>query len=387
MPYYYVTRTSPRFHKPTLDEFLFTPDEQVQGSMMNDPTSTTTRKREVLSSKVLGTYDLYLILNRLKDFNKRYDYLRAVPRESLYRSFTVPKKNGNGRRPIDNPCEDLQQAFRELRDILELDGYMYHTGAYAYIKKRSTVKAAARHTENDSYWYAHLDLKNFFGSATLNFVMRMLSMIYPYSEIIKWDEGRDELGKALELAFLRGGLPQGSCVSPTITNIMMIPFDYEMTAALNNYENRKYIYARYADDMKISCKIWFPVWRLEILINNVLAKLGAPFRLNKEKTKYTSRDGENWMLGVMINKDNQITIGWKAKKKFNAMLSNYCMDRKNGRMWDLDDLRSTQGYIAHYKSIEKEDIERIIGKYCQKHHMNIEKCIKDDIRKLTKEMY
>ena len=104
----------------------------------------------------------------------------------------------------------------------------YHTAAFAYVKKRSTVDAVKRHQKNSSKWFAKLDLHDFFGSTTLDYAISMFSMVFPFSEIVKEPQGEEALRTAMSLAFLNGGLPQGTPISPLITNVMMIPVDFKV---------------------------------------------------------------------------------------------------------------------------------------------------------------
>ncbi|MCL2052843.1 MAG: hypothetical protein FWG90_00155 [Oscillospiraceae bacterium] len=45
-------------------------------------------------------------------------------------------------------------------------------------------------------------------------------------------DGVIELQKALSLCFSNGGLPQGTPISPFITNVMMIPLDHKLSNSL-----------------------------------------------------------------------------------------------------------------------------------------------------------
>jgi single-stranded DNA-binding protein len=65
----------------------------------------------------------------------------------------------------------------------------------------------------------------------------------------------------------------------------------------------------------------------------------APFSINPEKTRYGSAAERNWNLGLMLNNDNQITIGHKRKKEFKAMLDNYIRNRKSGSGWERHDIQ------------------------------------------------
>ena len=210
--------------------------------------------------------------------------------------------------------------------------------------------------------------------------MQMFSMVFPFSEVVKTPEGASELRTAMELAFLDGGLPQGTPVSPIITNIMMIPIDFHLYNGLREFENQRFVYTRYADDFIISSKFDFDVSKVEAFVVDTLKQFGAPFSINEKKTRYGSSAGRNWNLGVMLNKDNEITVGNKKKKQFQTMLFNYIMDKKNGVEWDKGDIQVMYGLYNYYRMVEKDTIDRIVKHMNEKLDVNVIKMIKDDIR-------
>ena len=284
-------------------------------------------------------------------------------------------------RRIDAPKEELKAALYHLKAIFEdVFGALYHTSAFAYIKKRSTLDAIKRHQSNNSRWFAKYDLSNFFGSTTVEFIMNMFSTIFPFSEVVKYTDGKAELEKALSLCVLRGVLPQGTPISPIITNIMMIPIDHKLSNTLRDYKNQRYIYTRYADDFLISSEYTFDFRDIEQLLVDTLREFNAPFTVNQDKTRYGSSAGSNWNLGVMLNKDNQITVGYKKKRQFQAMLSSYVMDKRNGVNWDKGDVRTMEGYRNYYRMIEGDTIDKIVAHIGQKFNVDIMKMIKDDLR-------
>ena len=129
----------------------------------------------------------------------------------------------------------------------------------------------------------------------------MLARIFPFSEIVKYPVGRDEFTKALSLCFLNNGLPQGTPISPFITNVMMIAIDHKISNTLRNFDNKRFVYTRYADDLLISCKIDFNKDLVQKLVADTLSEFNAPFGIKAEKTRYGSSAGRNWNLGLMLN--------------------------------------------------------------------------------------
>lgn len=286
-------------------------------------------------------------------------------------------------RQINAPKPILKDALTALKGILEDDfGLLYHTSAFAYVKQRCTVDALRRHQSNESKWYAKFDLSDFFGSTTLDFCMKMCAMIFPLSEIMKTSSGKEAMRKALELGFLNGGLPQGTPLSPTLTNIIMIPVDYQLTKAFRDFEGQSYTYTRYADDFTVSSKYTFNFKKIEQLIVDTLAGFEAPFTLNYSKTRYGSSAGSNWNLGLMLNKDNKITVGHENKRKFQAALTSYILDAKNGNHWDKSDIQSLDGNRCYYSMVERESIDRIVKHINQKFGVDVVKMIKADLRSM-----
>ena len=378
---YITVRQSPMYHQMTLEEFLFT--AEVRNTSLNpNLTNTRTYAVENISPTMARKFNLstaYLI-RRLEEFNASTTELRTRPRHGLYREFHIPKRTG-GLRKIDAPNDELMDALRKLKTIFENDfKALYHTSAFAYIRKRSIVDVTKRHQANESNWYAKFDLHGFFPSTTLDFVLRQFSMIYPFSEVIRDPNGLRQMRDALELAFLDGGLPQGTPISPLITNIMMIPIDFKLSNALRDYDRQRFVYTRYADDFQISSRYDFSYREVESLIENVLAEFHAPFSINKEKTRYGSRSGHNFMLGMCINKDNEITVGYKKKRQFRAMLSSFVLDTVNGTPWDISDVQVLDGYRNYYRMVEGDTIDEIVSSIGEKYHVNIPAMIKDQLR-------
>ena len=375
---YITVKQSPMYRQMTLEELLYGNFKPVMIS--NNCSNTRTYAAESVSQKFLNKFDIPSMILKLVKFNESTESLRShTPRSDLYHSFRIPKRSG-GLRRIDAPNDDLMNALRQLKSILEDDfGALYHTSAFAYVKKRCTVDAVKRHQANESRWFGKYDLSNFFGSTTLDFVMKMLSMIFPFSEIMKNSLGRSELEKALSLAFLNGGLPQGTPLSPTLTNIMMIPIDYKLTNTLRDYNRQRFVYTRYADDFIISSRYDFDFKKIENLIVEIIKQFDAPFTIKASKTRYGSSSGANWNLGVMLNSKNEITVGHKKKRQFQAMLSSYVMDRKNGIRWDISDIQAMEGYRNYYRSVEKNTIDTMVKHIGEKFGVDIVSMIKKDL--------
>ena len=363
----------------SFDDILFGTKETYVADDVHHKSSKTTRTLcvEYISQCLKSKIDYDSSISAILDFNKKYAKLiETKDKSTLYRTFHIPKKSGGGLREINAPNDELMEALRELKYILEHKFYaLYHTSAYAYVRGRSTMDCVRKHQSNESRWFLKMDFHNFFGSTTPQFVEKQLSMIFPFCELLKGREFKEAFSKAMSLCFLHGGLPQGTPISPLLTNLIMIPIDYTITKKLRE-KSGLFIYTRYADDMYITNKYSFRFTEIRGMVVGVCKEFNAPYDLNAKKTRYGSSAGRNWILGVMLNKDNNITIGHEKKRTFKAMLFHFLTDYKNNVAWELNDVQILDGLISYYKMVEGDAISEIMKKYDQKFSVNTASIIK-----------
>lgn len=353
-------------------------DDILNGCNASDfiPAKDTRDTRTYLTGNInhalVAKTDFRSMYDALRAFNDQYaDLINVEDKSALYKSFKIPKRSG-GLRTIDAPQDELMKALRELKEILEKKFYAsYHTAAFAYVRGRSTIDSVKRHQNNNSRWFLKLDAKGFFPSTTEKFLMDMLCQLYPFCIFINYDFGyKEELEKALSLCFLNGGLPQGTPTSPMLTNMMMIPVDHAIAKMCREYSPHL-CYTRYADDILISSQLSFCWTDVQNKVVEILNQFSAPFTLNAEKTRYGSSAGRNWNLGVMLNKDNKITIGHEKKKIFKAMIFQFMSDDSRGVAWELEDVQHLLGLVAYYKMVEGEEIDKILDAYSIKFNKNV----------------
>lgn len=290
--------------------------------------------------------------------HKLDDTYATVDMNAHYTSFRIPKHSG-GFRQIDEPDPNLKAALSTTKAMLEQAGLLSHNAAYAYVKSRCAKNAIEKHQKRNHKWYLKLDLHNFFGSCSFDFIIRQLNQIAIFAAL-----GDDTIEKLTHVAMLNGGLPQGSPLSPWLTNQLMLPIDY----AINKFcHDHQVTYTRYADDMLFSAN------SKTFLQNNVITEIqnilaDTPLELNTEKTKISSIYGQNWNLGLMVNKDNKITVGTKKKERFRACLTEFA---HNHEAWTVSQTQEFLGVWEYYKSVEPEYFANLLTKYNQKFNMDI----------------
>ena len=375
-----TTTASIRYHQMSLEEVLDAAPNAAPRAPVGKPGDTRTVFYETLPSRLSNPYIASRCIAALDAFVKKWEHLYGIERHALYRSFKIPKASG-GWRQIDAPQDDLMDALRELKELFEEHFFAsHHTAAFAYAKKRCALSAVQKHQANQSRWFLKTDCSDFFGSTTPAFVFKMLNQIWPFSEVLKLDAGKELLHKALDLAFLNGGLPQGTPLSPTLTNIIMIPIDHYLYHAFRNFNGQTMVYTRYADDIDISCRKSFMFMPVVQFLRDTFAKFEAPYQIKQEKTHYGSANGRNWILGVMYNKDLKITIGARKKQIWRSMMNEYLKRRTTSDAWDLHSIQELQGLTNYYRKIEPDYFDFCLKRFGDKYHINVIRAIRDDIR-------
>ncbi len=290
--------------------------------------------------------------------------IAAEVTDRSYATFYIPKATG-GLRRIDAPNEELKTTMRQVKKEIETALNIHpHDAAHAYVKNRSVLTALQVHQRNQSNWFLKLDLKDFFPSHTPEYVAKQLHQLYLSPAL--------PIPELLELSVFNGGLPQGTPLSPLLTNLCMTPIDYAITKNLSS----AYRYTRYADDLLISSRASFSPSNITDMIKQILQAEACPFTINEAKTRYGSAAGRNWNLGLMYNKDNNITLGHQKKQRLRAMINNFLRDFTNGILWTTIDVQHLQGTLAYFKHIEPEYALYVFNEYSTKYNCELKHAIK-----------
>lgn len=144
----------------------------------------------------------------------------------------------------------LQQAVS--RTIMPQFEYMFSVYSYGFRVQRNTQQAVLKSLEYINLGYQHIvdiDLKGFFDEVNhcllLNLLYRKVKCPVTLKLIRRWL--RAPIWVNGKLTKRRKGVPQGSPISPLLSNIMLHELDMEM-------ERQGLRFVRYADDFSIYCK-------------------------------------------------------------------------------------------------------------------------------------
>lgn len=215
-----------------------------------------------------------------------------------YRTFTIPKKNGESRM-LHAPTAKLKSLQRCLKALLQ-SIFEPHEAATGFVLGKSIVDNARPHVEKP-YVY-NLDLKDFFTSIEFHRVKACLKL-RPF----------DLTGTREPLAFLianlccvrdpsqpnRAFLPQGAPTSPFLTNVVCQRLDKLLTGLARRFGA---IYTRYADDLTFSSysNIYRSGSEFRVELKRIIDD--QRFTINLAKTRLQRPGYRQEVTGLVVNK-------------------------------------------------------------------------------------
>ena len=146
----------------------------------------------------------------------------------------------------------------------------------------------------------------------------------------------------------------------------MIPIDDALYQLCKQWKKQHFVYTRYADDIDISSRYNFNYQELITVIKTLLAD--TPLTINTSKVHYGSTAGRNWHLGLMLNQQNNITVGYKKKRLIKQKLLNFCTNKHN---WTLDDVQVFLGELAYFRNIEPEYHDYLLKDYSSRYNNDV----------------
>lgn len=229
----------------------------------------------------------------LLGIDNEYFHRMSNATEFFYRSFYIEKRNGKQRR-IDEPLPDLKKVQSWILTEI-LNNVPCSKFAKAYIPQKS-IKDNVRFHRNQRM-VVTIDLKDFFPSIKSGYVLNaFLSMGYniPVAVILT------------RLCCLRESLPQGAPTSAYLSNLVLRPFDKQISEYCVHNNIR---YTRYADDLTFSG--YFDIAALLFVLDSHLPFYGL--KRNKKKFKVMRNNTRQFVTGVVVNDKLQLSREYRMK--------------------------------------------------------------------------
>jgi len=236
---------------------------------------------------------------------------------SRYSVKEIPKSRGR-KRIIHVPDDCLKQRQREWFRNEVRNGVGPGPYAHAFTKRRGVRTHVMKHAGKEYVFEA--DLKDFFHHVTPEHLARTwmdYDGFYRHEVEMRFRPIRPDLGSFLAppaglvyLAFIPssvvGGdmfgccLPQGSPLSPYLSNIAFKPIDFSINAYLGKMLGKgNYEYSRYADNLVVSSDSP-SIKALRDIFPRILEMRGFP--VNKQKFRYMTLKQRQQVCGIVVNK-------------------------------------------------------------------------------------
>lgn len=332
------------------DFVQYTIDDLYNNRLQNTPVERDVQTIRVKTIPPTWTANSAVYNTRLNEFFNTHTV------DIEYTEYHIPKTSG-GYRLISAPSDELKAVQKELYTILYNMGAYAHDVAYAYVKERTCLNAIEKHRNHNTKFFYKFDLNNFFPSCTTTLLKAQLKQVYPFCI---FDE--ENLDTIIWLATYKNCLPQGSPLSPLLCNMVLLPFDWAMYYSIRHFDG---VYTRYADDLLISVKTRK---QLSFIQHIITQHLPEGLTLNTEKSRCGSINGHNYNLGLVLNKDHNITIGHKKKMELKAKINNFIFDFTNRNYWSIIETQVLQGELNYFKQIEPQYAAFVIRRLEHKHH-------------------
>lgn len=280
-----------------------------------------TALRKVISNKGSAGVD-GMSVDELKDwFSAHHRELRHQLTTGTYqvtavKEVLIPKPNG-GKRQLGIPTVKdrlVQQAISQV--LSKRYDCTFSDHSYGFRPKRNAHQAlrkAGGYVTEGKDWIVDMDLSKFFDEVNHDRLLWQLSTRIGDKGVLKL------IGKFLRAGMLSGGMtnqrvkgtPQGSPLSPLLSNIVLDELDKEL-------ERRGHCFVRYADDIIIMVGSEPASERVMESLSGFIENR-MRLKINKEKSKIIRPHQLNF-LGHSILKDGNLGLSRKSEQRFKARL-------------------------------------------------------------------
>jgi retron-type reverse transcriptase len=222
-------------------------------------------------------------------------------------SFTIPKKSGADRKITAPKAQSYKWILRCLNHLF-VSIYTPSDYAMGFIKERSVVTNASVHVGKN--YVFNIDLKDFFPSieearicarlqvAPFNFTYEVASTIAGLVTM------KVESSKKDPKENIKYVLPQGSPVSPILTNIICDRLDRRLAGLAKRF---RLSYTRYADDITFSSmhNVYQEGGEFRTELKRIIED--QSFEINDDKTRLQKKGVRQEVTGITVNDKNNVS--------------------------------------------------------------------------------
>ena len=199
----------------------------------------------------------------------------------------------------DRVCQ--QALLNRLEPIFEP---VFDEANFGYRRGRSTKDAMRKvwkEIQSGREWIVDADLKDFFGSVDHAKLLTLIAQRVADGRVLRLIEAMLKAGSYSQgrLFPSERGTPQGSVVSPLLSNILLTPFDQEM-------RSKGFQLTRFADDWVITCHSEAEAHAAIAAALRILKQLGVELHPQKTRVVHVQHGFE--FLGYKIKRGKQLKL-------------------------------------------------------------------------------
>src|SRR6516225_1673993 len=282
--------------------------------------------------------------------NQQLDRLHRELKEDTYqplpvRQHPIPKRDKPDEHRMlgipaiyDRVCQ--QALLNRLEPIFEP---VFDDASFGYRRGRSTKDALRKiwkELQGGSEWIVDGDLRDFFGSVDHEKLLTLVARRVADGRVLCLIEAMLKAGSYGngQLFPTERGTPQGGVVSPTLSNILLTPFDREMRL-------RGYQLTRYADDWVVTCKSAAEARAAVEAAGRILKQLGV--ELHPQKTRIVHAQDGFEFLGYKIK---------RGKKKLYLPESRIRSQARQGALYAYPKDKSIRRFMDRVRQRTKRKI-------------------------------
>jgi group II intron reverse transcriptase/maturase len=241
----------------------------------------------------------------------QHQLLQGIYEPQPIRGVQIPKPSG-GQRQLGIPTVIDRLIQQAMHQVLSVDyERIFSTNSYGFRPAKSAhqaLKQAGEYVASGKCYVVDLDLEKFFDEVNHHRLMWLLSTRIGDKRVLQL------IHRYLKAGMLQGGLceqriqgtPQGSPLSPLLSNIILDELDKEL-------ERRGHCYVRYADDVKIFVGSKQRAEQVKVSITNyITAKL--KLKVNEYKSRVCFGYELNF-LGHSILKDGSVGLSKESERR------------------------------------------------------------------------
>jgi len=281
---------------------------------------------------------LRLIHGKLKEMKYRFRPARRV---------LIPKEGSGKFRKLGIPVIMDRIVATSINEVFEeIFAPEFTESNYGFRRGRSQQQAI-RHVQKiagEGYqWCASIDLKSFFDEIPHELIFKLIRRKIADERLVTLVARALKAGVLVEGQFEKTvkGAPQGSPLSPMLSNIVLNELDHEL-------ERRELRYCRWADDFIILVKSERAAKRaMENIAGYLEEKLGL--QVNKEKSKVTPIKEVTFLsFQILIGK---IRVSNKAREKFKDRVRELTRRNNPRSMYqNIQELNEyLRGWVGYFK--------------------------------------